>query len=348
MLYFGPFVVNAGYYGVIFFYTLSGFLITYLLLVEKKTTGSIAVGYFYKRRALRIWPLYYLIVLLSFFVLPWVMPMPDVLPAKSWKPALSLYLLFLPNIAGYRYYVPTCFHTYTIGYEEQFYLFWPLVLRRTGRRLAAVTGVLFFLPIVLEAVHLFIISHGLPLPGMITKWIRAGLTFIDLSNVPAFIAGAGGALFYLQGKTVLRSRAGKRWLNALLIIFLIGLMVFGRPGGLGYVNLLSLLFAVLIVNGIEWNPPMRSAGKAMVLGGTISYGIYIYHPVVLIFVSTLMAKMPALSPIVSYFLYLLVSLLLLLVLSFLSYRYFERVFLRRKERFRAKPAGEPRQRPGII
>ena len=66
---FGPVLGNAGYYGVIFFYSLSGFLITYLLLREKEETGTIVLRRFYTRRASRIWPLYFLMTILSFLVL---------------------------------------------------------------------------------------------------------------------------------------------------------------------------------------------------------------------------------------------------------------------------------------
>ncbi|MBF0511066.1 MAG: acyltransferase [Candidatus Omnitrophica bacterium] len=60
------FLENAGYTAVTFFFVISGFLITYLLLVEKQRFG-INIKYFYIRRILRIWPLYYFIIFLSFF-----------------------------------------------------------------------------------------------------------------------------------------------------------------------------------------------------------------------------------------------------------------------------------------
>ena len=63
-------VFELGGLGVVFFFVLSGFLITYLLLKEKEQTGTINVKKFYLRRILRIWPLYFLIVALGFFVLP--------------------------------------------------------------------------------------------------------------------------------------------------------------------------------------------------------------------------------------------------------------------------------------
>src|SRR4051812_19584104 len=54
-------IYELGRMGVTLFFVLSGFLISYLLLVEKETTGTISIGRFYIRRILRIWPLYYLL-----------------------------------------------------------------------------------------------------------------------------------------------------------------------------------------------------------------------------------------------------------------------------------------------
>ena len=61
---------QAGRFGVDLFFTLSAFLITSLLLAEHERRGRIDVGQFYVRRILRIWPLYYLMILVGFVLLP--------------------------------------------------------------------------------------------------------------------------------------------------------------------------------------------------------------------------------------------------------------------------------------
>src|SRR4026208_162751 len=73
-----PFMQVIGEQGVSLFFVLSGFLITYLMLEEEKKTGTIQIRNFYRRRILRIWPLYFLIGFLAlavlsripFFILP--------------------------------------------------------------------------------------------------------------------------------------------------------------------------------------------------------------------------------------------------------------------------------------
>jgi peptidoglycan/LPS O-acetylase OafA/YrhL len=64
------FISHLGKNCVYVFFVLSGFLITYLLLHEKEQTNKIEIRHFYLRRILRIWPLYYIIILISFCLIP--------------------------------------------------------------------------------------------------------------------------------------------------------------------------------------------------------------------------------------------------------------------------------------
>ena len=63
-------VGHLGMFGVNFFFVLSGFLITYLLIIEKKEYKNVNIPAFYVRRVLRIWPLYYLVILIGFMAVP--------------------------------------------------------------------------------------------------------------------------------------------------------------------------------------------------------------------------------------------------------------------------------------
>src|SRR5207249_1695754 len=128
-----PFIRNIGPLSVSFFFVLSGFLITYLLLVEKETFGKISIKKFYTRRIFRIVPLYYLIVIIGLLAIPNISffhyggypeNMGGIVQA-SWP----LYLLMLPNVAEVIYTVPYIGGAWTIGVEEQFYLFWPWLIR---------------------------------------------------------------------------------------------------------------------------------------------------------------------------------------------------------------------------
>lgn len=128
-------VYELGRIAVTFFFVLSGFLITYLLLQEKQEVGTISVGKFYLRRVLRIWPLYYFVVFLAFAVIPHIKALQiatTVAPAGEHHTSiLILFLALLPQVALSLYPpFPYAEPLWSIGVEEQFYLFWPLIVSR--------------------------------------------------------------------------------------------------------------------------------------------------------------------------------------------------------------------------
>jgi len=81
--------------GVNFFFVLSGFLITYLLLNEESLKGKINVYYFYIRRILRIWPLYFACVAFGFLIFPQIKLIFGEVPVETANPVL--FFTFLSN-----------------------------------------------------------------------------------------------------------------------------------------------------------------------------------------------------------------------------------------------------------
>src|SRR5688572_5687033 len=84
-----------GNLGVNFFFVLSAFLITFLLIKEKEYTGKIHVGNFYVRRILRIWPLFYLCVFIGFVIFPMVSHLLGMSGTEQARPLY--YVLFINN-----------------------------------------------------------------------------------------------------------------------------------------------------------------------------------------------------------------------------------------------------------
>ncbi len=120
-------VLRQGSFGVHIFFVISGFLITTLLLREQDRFGKISIRDFYMRRALRIWPLYYATIAL-YVVLIWALQG----PARR-----ATFFHYLPYFLTYTYtwFISPRWPTgpfnlaWTLATEEQFYAFWPLVLR---------------------------------------------------------------------------------------------------------------------------------------------------------------------------------------------------------------------------
>ena len=137
---------SIGRVGMVLFFVLSGFLITYLLLVEREDRHRIDIPRFYLRRILRIWPLYFLIVGICQFLIPvkGLFGLDSIysVTAPNFRLASLYYLLFLPNLAFLTVWPvnPLLGYTWSIGVEEQFYLLWPVLLLLLARTIKSVPG----------------------------------------------------------------------------------------------------------------------------------------------------------------------------------------------------------------
>jgi peptidoglycan/LPS O-acetylase OafA/YrhL len=126
-------VIRAGWIGVDLFFVLSGFLITRILYESKGS--AFYFRNFYMRRSLRIFPLYYGLLILFFVLLPLVRPLSS--PAMIQAKANQLWLFTYTSNFRYPFkqFGPLT-HFWSLAVEEQFYLIWPLVIFFSPRRLA--------------------------------------------------------------------------------------------------------------------------------------------------------------------------------------------------------------------
>lgn len=116
----------SGETGVMIFFTLSGFLITHLLIKERNLKGKINYRHFIMRRALRLMPALIMMMLIyTFLVLTGVL--------ASNKLAMILGTVYLYNYIPQRFNVSELTHTWSLAVEEQFYILWPLILRFFSR-----------------------------------------------------------------------------------------------------------------------------------------------------------------------------------------------------------------------
>jgi len=112
-----------------FFFVLNGFLITYLLIEEKKLNGQIDVKKFWLRRALRIWPMFYFCVGFGFFIFPILKTAFGQIPNET--ASLISYLTFINNFELFDKGLPDASvlgALWSVAIEEQFYLVWPIIL----------------------------------------------------------------------------------------------------------------------------------------------------------------------------------------------------------------------------
>lgn len=143
-LFLAPVLVTlsmAGMYGVDVFFVLSAYLITELLLREKASYAQVDVRWFYLRRILRIWPLYFAFIGLA-VVLPFIVPSQHL----EWR-AVFAFLFLSGNwwIAFNGLPASVVYPLWSVSIEEQFYLIWPRVVRRLGERGLVITAVALLL-----------------------------------------------------------------------------------------------------------------------------------------------------------------------------------------------------------
>jgi len=319
-----------GNLGVNCFFVLSGFLITYLLLEERRRTGRIDIGSFYLRRILRIWPLYYLCVAFGFVAFPALKLAFGAQPQETARPLF--YLAFLSNFDFIHSGLPDASVLgilWSVAIEEQFYLAWPLLLAvargaSAGASFASVVVVSWLYRATIPRDSLRLELHTL---AVISDMAVGGWAAHATLYRPRFLDRVRG-----MG----RGEIAALYTAAFAVLLFRNEVFAAAP--LRTVDRLVIagLFALII---LEQNYAERSffkLGRSAVLSrlGTYTYGLYCLHPVAILVV----LRMTALLRINTALWQVLLlepalSLVLSVLFAYVSHRWFESPFLRMKSRF---------------
>ena len=311
-----PLLLMRGFLGVDMFFVLSGFLITTLLIREEIRKGRFSIAGFYFRRALRILPVYFLLVTaLSIYYI-------FLKQETQYAPLVPYYYLFVSNFLTVD--IPLLDPTWSLSVEEQYYLVWPLVLLLT-MPFRAVRGWVLF------AVILFCVTAQIwgMWPGPIytehATWALPGGPYsaILLGSLLAVILDKpkGFALVWL----VLHNR----WspiimLGALLVSlqFLPGILT-GWPDLI--VHLLMVLFLASIVIREDHKMADVLCFVPVARIGVISYGVYLYHMIGLDIATRTISFLGFVNNTTLWvsLVYVLVSI----IIAEISFRKYERYFL---------------------
>lgn len=332
---------------VSFFFALSGFLITYLLLEERRRTGGIDVRNFYLRRVCRIWPLYFAVVFFGLFFYNVLLPAAGIpYQVKYSVPfALALYTFFLPNLMNSLYTVGGILNPlWSIGVEEQFYLGWAPAMKRARERVPALCCAVFAASALLACLNSFDVFG-----------IHMWKNFVGQLKFH-FMAAGGLCAWWLHrhkerfiALPVFRSRV----LQLVLFLLVADYFLFNYLFNLAHVRGLAeeaaqiVLYTWLIVN-VAANPRNIILVENRVFDylGTISYGIYMLHMIAIYGTSGLFRRSSRWNGNLWLYsaAYYGVALGLTILLAHLSYRYLESPFLRMKDRRFSLPAA-PRAIP---
>lgn len=260
----------AGWLGVQLSFVLSGFLITRILWRARAEPRYYLN--FYARRSLRIFPLYYLLLATVFFALAFFVTIPPKLMDTSW-----MYWLYLGNFAiasdGWKLFLTDV--TWSLAVEEQFYLVWPFLIRCFSR-----TGMIrFCLAVIVLAplarAHFWSPEHWMWIHMMMPLRADAFAIGALVALVPAeHLRPHAKPVICLFGGTALLLIVTGNFSRASWFASTFGYSLIAIAAGAGLLlGMQSRLFA--------WKP--------LVNMGTVSYGIYLLHPLCLMVTSTLLA-----------------------------------------------------------
>lgn len=320
-----------GWVGVDLFFCLSGYLITKLLVMEHEQTGKINIRNFYFRRILRIWPLYFFYIVIGLIY---------ILFTDGWHPVLPLHLI---GLSAFTYNIVYLFLTYkvfavyvhlwTISYEEQFYIAIPWVTQKFARnskdRNWLIILVIFLAGNIIRAMFIFFnAKHPI-------------IYMLPLTHFEAMLGGVaiGHGLFDRSLGSL------KNWVMLLSGVTMIAI-VFVLPNTYEIGWSLALTYplagtgtALIIFAIIKSKTSLTNkflSTPLVIYLGKISYGLYIFHLLILSAIYHFSQKiLGSLSQVNSTNqpLYFFSGLLITILLSIASYTFLEKPFLRLKKKY---------------
>jgi peptidoglycan/LPS O-acetylase OafA/YrhL len=332
-----PFISIVGKLGVVLFFVLSGFLITYLLLKEEKKTGTIQVKKFYIRRILRIWPLYYLLFALAFFLFPYIPYLQSTNNFSSlfsnYKSNILLFIFFMPNVAYIKNAaIPFVSQAWSVGVEEQFYFQWPLLMKSIKKKQNLLLGVIAVY--LLIKFSLFAIWKTNPLEH---SGIKTFLRFWEIFNIDCMAIGGLAALFYFRNNRKILDFVYKRSTQYVVTIAVLILLICGVRIPYFHFEFYAVLFAIIILNlATNPNPIYTLESKGLNYLGKISYGMYMFHPVLIYIVLKFLTGIG----ITNFLIQLFTETLLTVIISSLSYELLEKHFLKKKLKYSTLISGD--------
>jgi len=318
-----------GHLGVNFFFVLSGFLITFLLLHEQQLRGKINVGYFYIRRILRIWPMYFFCIFFGFLLFPIFKTLLGQVAQETANP--WLYMTFLSNFNDMFQKPDSSVLSvlWSVAIEEQFYLCWPLLLYFLPRKTYLTT----FVTIIVGSIvfRSFYCTD------------KSVLYYHTFSVISDMAVGGLFAYFSFQKAAFMErfKQISKHWIA---IIYVLGFSIvcfnhvlFAHPIAKIFERLILSLFFIFIV--LEQNYAHHSLFKVgnfkrISYWGRYTYGLYCLHSIAILITLQVSKVLHTNTTIFGVMvLETLASFFLSLAISWLSFHYFESYFLKLKNRF---------------
>lgn len=310
------------------FFVLSGFLITALLMREQSSTGSIRVRGFYARRALRLLPALYVMLLCHFLYALWQgSPSYPADVERSTVTRASLYGLNFQMDSMLTPVARGLTQLWSLGVEEQFYLLWPLafiLLVPSTRSLRLIVPILGTAIVAVMVHRALLWDASMP---QTTEWLRL-YTHTD-TRADSLLVGALLAHLWVRGVVPPRRAIEvAAWIAVpVLTWFLFGVELDDAFPYMGGFTLMAIAWAAVILACVDstWSGRRILRVPVLLVLGEVSYGIYLWHVPIQFAVVDLGSSWPVAMRIG-------VSLVVTAIAVTLSWFLVERPFLRWKAR----------------
>lgn len=324
--HFTSFFSKSGGVGVIFFFVLSGFLITYILLQEKSKTGKILLKKFFMRRVLRIWPLFYGMILFAFLT-PYILQFLNLSSSnQGYDPNWLMSIFFLEN---YQMMLTDSFPNvsplrlmWTLCIEEHFYIFWGIIM--------------YYIPI--KKVPLLILGSIITASVFRIIYQYLGLSTLDLlTNLDYFAFGAIPAYLLIEKNEVIHKISYISLpikYGIATIILALSFIIPNLSYSLLY-NIAPMIYGIcftcLILFTLCYRNELKISDHYWISKlGIYTYGLYLFHIIV---INLLLRLGDKLELGLAWYSFSIIALTCTILISMTSYYVFEKPFLRLKKYF---------------
>ncbi len=326
MAHFSPIEIPYMWYGVPIFFTISGFLITTILLNTLQDNPAVSklviIKNFMVRRVLRLFPAYYLFIIFFWLAKKY-------LSLYLWKDEFTPYFFtYTPNFIIYKIgnENAACFaHLWSLGVEEQFYLFWPWIMLFPAAK--------YRMPVIISMI-------AVSLGYIFLNYTDAQIRSLTFTNFHTLGVGAVLACLYTRQSAAINWLKSRRHLLFTIAFFhlILVLVLFNGNSAFWHlyreISLCTCTFSIVLVSIFGWKGFIGyiARNKQVQYIGTISYGIYLYHmPVPYVYRAIADRLFPTfyMSPAI----FLVFCFGVTIILAALSYKYIEMPFLKLKRYF---------------
>jgi len=316
------------------FFVLSGFLITYILLVEKEKTGNVSFKKFYLRRAFRILPMYYLAVFAMYFLYKKACLNPDMQLSSlcmELKERTLYYVFMVPNWAhAIDKTLPHISNYWSIGAEEQFYIIWPFILYYSRNFLRAFFGIYLFYCLLLIAM---VIVGNLYFHDNQTFTNIAKL--VDYTRFGAFSFGGLMAYYFLNQQAEVYQKMHHFFIKkstqiiCLSLPFIINIIPNEHVLFLKHILVIPCCAVIIYNLAFDENSILKLDNKILNYVGKITYSLYILNQIIIDF----MIKICFAAHLKNPYKIFIITMIVLLVASVICYELIEKPFMKLRKRF---------------